>query len=139
MSFYHKIKRLRDAEGWSQEYVSDKIGVSQGAYSKLEMGQTKLTFDRAQQLAKLYEIEPEYFFASENKAIHYGKDNSYGPIENNSNYFSDEKYNTLVEKLLLDKDQRIEEYQNEIKILRSEIEKLNNTLAELLGKIMNKL
>ena len=34
----NKIKRYRKANGWTQEYMANRIGISQPAYQKIETG-----------------------------------------------------------------------------------------------------
>ncbi|HEY9362487.1 MAG TPA: helix-turn-helix transcriptional regulator [Chitinophagaceae bacterium] len=60
-----KLRVLRIGQNWSQDQIADKIGISQAAYAKLESGKTRLTMDRAQQLADIYEIEPKSFFSKD--------------------------------------------------------------------------
>ena len=60
-----KLRVLRIGQNWSQDQIAEKIGVSQAAYAKLESGKTRLTMDRAQQLADIYEIEPKSFFSTD--------------------------------------------------------------------------
>ncbi|MGJ1417597.1 helix-turn-helix domain-containing protein [Sphingobacterium multivorum] len=139
MSRHIKLKILRDENAWSQDFVADRIGMSQAAYSKLESGQTKLTFDRAIQLAKVYEVEPEYFFSDDSRFVHYGKDNSFGPINKNTNYYRDDMVKELFEKILSEKDLRIEEYLQTIKILKQELEVANKRIEDFSSKLRDKL
>jgi transcriptional regulator with XRE-family HTH domain len=133
-----KLKKLRDDKGWSQEYMSDILGMSQPAYSKLESGQTKLTIERATQIAKVFEVEPEYFFSTEATFVHYGKDSSYGPIQHNTNYNGNDIQKELYEKIILEKDQRIEQYQEQILFLKKELISSNGQLEKLVEKLADK-
>ncbi|HAF32960.1 helix-turn-helix domain-containing protein [Sphingobacterium sp. UBA7038] len=139
MSGHIKLKIIRDENNWSQDFVAEKLGMSQAAYSKLESGQTKLTFDRAIQLSKVYDIEPEYFFSDDSKFIHYGKDNSFGPINKNTNYYRDDTFKDIFEKLLAEKDLRIEEYSQTIKDLKQELEVANKRVEDFFSKLKDKL
>jgi transcriptional regulator with XRE-family HTH domain len=56
-SLLASIKEARTTKGYSQEYVATKLGMSQNAYSKLEMGKTSLKLKRLSQLADILEIE----------------------------------------------------------------------------------
>ena len=40
------IRKLREKDYLSQEYMAAKMGIGQNAYSKLELGKTKITLDR---------------------------------------------------------------------------------------------
>jgi len=84
-----KLRKLRERQGYSQEYVANRIGVSQSTYHKLEAEQIRLTVERAKELADLYEIDPEYFYISEARAVYFNSGESYnagiGSIEKNEN------------------------------------------------------
>ena len=56
-SLLASIKEVRTTKGYSQEYVATKLGMSQNAYSKLEMGKTSLKLKRLSQLADVLEIK----------------------------------------------------------------------------------
>jgi len=53
------------------------ISVSQSTYHKLEAEQIRLTVERAKELADLYEIDPEYFYTSEARAIYFNSGEGY--------------------------------------------------------------
>ena len=56
-----RIKNLRDAAGYSQQYVADKVGVSIVAVTKWESGQTaNLRLENLMQLCGLFVISFEY-------------------------------------------------------------------------------
>ena len=50
------ISRLRNVNGYSQEEVAEKIGISRQAYAKWEKGETIPDLERCQKLAELYEV-----------------------------------------------------------------------------------
>ncbi len=52
-----KIRKAREQKNYSQEYLASKIGISQNAYSKLELGYSKITLDRFFHIAMLLEID----------------------------------------------------------------------------------
>ena len=52
-----KIRQAREQKNYSQEYLASKIGISQNAYSKLELGYSKITLDRFFHIAMLLEID----------------------------------------------------------------------------------
>lgn len=51
------IRRIRESKGYTQEYLAMKLGISQNAYSKIELGYTKITLERLFQIARIIEIE----------------------------------------------------------------------------------
>jgi len=53
----NNIRRVREFRNYTQDYVARKIGISQNAYSKLELGFHKLSLERLFQIAEVLEIE----------------------------------------------------------------------------------
>jgi len=49
----NKIRLLREGIGLSQEYVADKLNISQQAYSKMEKNPQNATLERLQQLSEV--------------------------------------------------------------------------------------
>jgi transcriptional regulator with XRE-family HTH domain len=51
---YSKLKELRLKKGLSQTQMSEMLGLSQNAYSKIENGTTELTIERLEQIAAIF-------------------------------------------------------------------------------------
>jgi len=51
------IRTRRKKQGYSQLYVAAKLNVSQNAYSKVELGQTKITLDTLLALAEILNLQ----------------------------------------------------------------------------------
>lgn len=60
-----KIKRLRKEHGYNQTKVAEKIGVSQNAYSRYELGLSEPKYFVLGELAKLYGITVESLIENE--------------------------------------------------------------------------
>lgn len=52
----NKLKELRKLHRYSQDDIAKKLFIGQTAYSAIESGRTQVEIDRAQQIAKLYEV-----------------------------------------------------------------------------------
>ena len=52
----NNIREIREGKGYTQEYVAMKLGLSQNAFSKIELGYTKITLERLYQISALLEI-----------------------------------------------------------------------------------
>ena len=50
-----RIRRLREAKGYSQEYVATRLNIPQNTYSRLENGDTKISLDRLLGLSVILE------------------------------------------------------------------------------------
>ena len=51
------IRKQREAKNYTQEYLAAKLKISQNAYSKIELGYTKITVERLFQIAAILEVE----------------------------------------------------------------------------------
>ncbi len=51
------LKTLRELHDYTQDYVADYLGVSQNTYSLMERGETRITIDRLETLATLYNMD----------------------------------------------------------------------------------
>jgi len=54
-----KIRKVREYKNYSQEYLASKIGISQNAYSKIELGYSKITLDRLFHIANLLDVDTQ--------------------------------------------------------------------------------
>jgi transcriptional regulator with XRE-family HTH domain len=52
------IRTTRQQLNYSQEYLAAKLNVSQNTYSKIELGNVKLTLDRFFKICHVLEIDP---------------------------------------------------------------------------------
>lgn len=50
------IRAVRHQHNWSQEEVSNKLGISIPAFSKIETGITDINLSRLQQIADIFEL-----------------------------------------------------------------------------------
>jgi len=51
------IRKIREYRNYTQDYLAAKLSISQNAYSKIELGYSKITLDRLFQIAIILEIE----------------------------------------------------------------------------------
>jgi len=114
--FSKKLKILREVNNYTQEYVARVLDISQNAYSLLEKGTTKITLDRIEVLATLYNTTPaELVNVSEN--IY------------NGNSVANEMMHSNVPPTLSSFEKRM--YEQTISRLEIDIEKLYNLINQL--------
>jgi len=53
------IRKIREYRNYTQEYLALKLGITQNAYSKIELAYTKITLDRLFQIAEILEVDIE--------------------------------------------------------------------------------
>jgi transcriptional regulator with XRE-family HTH domain len=51
------IRKVREYRNYTQEYLAMKLDISQNAYSKIELGYTKITLERIFQIASILNID----------------------------------------------------------------------------------
>ncbi|QKJ31857.1 helix-turn-helix transcriptional regulator [Mucilaginibacter mali] len=52
------IRKIRESKDFTQDYLAVKLAISQNAYSKIELGYTKITVERLFQIAQILEVSP---------------------------------------------------------------------------------
>jgi len=52
-----KLRMIRQMKGYKQEYVADKLGMSQTNYSNIESGKTEMKLDVLEKFAEIHGIE----------------------------------------------------------------------------------
>jgi transcriptional regulator with XRE-family HTH domain len=53
------IKKLRELKNLTQEHMASVIGVTQSAYSRLELGETEITYSKLARIASELGMKPE--------------------------------------------------------------------------------
>lgn len=51
------VRKVREFRNYTQEYLAMKLDISQNAYSKIELGYTKITLERIFQIAAILEVD----------------------------------------------------------------------------------
>lgn len=54
-----KIRNIRELKNLTQEYMAERLGITQAGYSKIENGGTKLSYSKLVDIANIFEIEVE--------------------------------------------------------------------------------
>ena len=117
----NKIKNIRELKNFTQEYMADKLEISQAAYSKLEKGDFKISQDKLNKIAEILDVNLEDIKDFDNKRIL----NSYNSIKgNNSNITYSNQDIILIRKLYEDKINLLEKL---VQKQEEEIKNLNNS------------
>ena len=54
MNIHEKIRTLRELNNWTQEDMAEKMNVAPNTYARFERGETRLDFNKLQQIAMLF-------------------------------------------------------------------------------------
>jgi transcriptional regulator with XRE-family HTH domain len=58
-----KIKKLRELKNLTQEHMAEVIGLSQSAYSRIELGETEVTYSKLERISAELGMRPEEVIA----------------------------------------------------------------------------
>jgi transcriptional regulator with XRE-family HTH domain len=115
----NKIKNIRELKNYTQEYMAEKLGLTQAGYSKIEKGNTSLSYEKLVEIGKILDVTVEdiisfdydKYFNNFNRV----KGNNNGSILINSDNSEAlkklyEDKILLLEKLLYQTEQELERY-----------------------------
>ncbi|WP_237390851.1 helix-turn-helix domain-containing protein [Chryseobacterium sp. KMC2] len=97
----NKIKNIRELKNFTQEYMAEKLDISQAAYSKLEKGDIKVSSDKLSQIAKILDVNPEDITAFDSQKYFNSFNNVKG--SNNGSIIIGADETELIKKLYEDK------------------------------------
>jgi transcriptional regulator with XRE-family HTH domain len=106
-----KIRQIRDLKGLSQEYISDKLGISQRAYSKIERNEIKIDWEKITEISKIFEIDPMELISFDDNLI-FNNCTQSGKFVNSQAHFN------IPEKLIEQYESRINSLEKELDFLR---------------------
>ncbi|GHT19512.1 hypothetical protein FACS189429_7260 [Bacteroidia bacterium] len=113
----NRIRTFREQKGLSQEIIADKLHISRSAYGRIETGETNKWIDHIEDLCRELDIKPEDLFAPDN-LVQNNSDNA-SAVQNHTQHDTHITINHLSDKV-------IELYEEKIKFLEREIERLKN-------------
>lgn len=120
-----KIKFLRTKLfDYTQDYMAQKLAISQNAYCKIENGQVQSTYKRLQQIAAIFEMKVEDMLNVNEKIVLNSDTNTTDALYNNMhNHNNVTEIRKLYEQLL--KEQK-EKYEAQIELLKLKVKFENN-------------
>jgi transcriptional regulator with XRE-family HTH domain len=76
-----KIKNIRELKNLTQEYMAEKLGITQAGYSKIESGATKISYSKLTAIAKILEVDIEDILAFDSQKYF----NSFNNVKGSNN------------------------------------------------------
>lgn len=121
-----KLRKFREFRNYSQEYIAEKLGITQNAYSRIETNQTKITTERLRQLAEILNIPISDLISDAEPEMNCnnGVKESFG-----KELFDFSK--RLYDQIISTKDEKIASLEDEICNLRKEREKMMYLIERL--------
>ncbi len=118
MQLNEKLRFVRHIKKWSQEEIAHRLNMSPSAYGSVERGETKLSFQRLEEIAKVFDVELSDLIDLNEKSIfnNFGGTNS---ISNCHTWYNNPSFEQLLE------------LQNALKQAHLEIDYLKQQNADL--------
>jgi transcriptional regulator with XRE-family HTH domain len=106
-----KLKKLRKSSGFTLEEICEQLNISHSTYCRMEKGETATWTTMLDKICGIYKIEPEELLLSEEKYVLINNNQKGGSTTLTGNIINNlsEKIIELYEKMLIEKDKRIEE------------------------------
>jgi len=118
-----KIRKIRELRNLTQQHMAQELGVTQSAYSKLEMGESDITYKKLEQISSILGISVEEFAAFNEQMIFNVMHNQTG------NGF-------VLNKGVSESEKRL--YEDQIAQLKAEISYLKKFIDTMLPKNDNR-
>lgn len=123
----NKIRIIRLSRGMTQEFVAQKIGTTQHAYSKIENDNLKISDETLTKIAKVFGVSMEDLKSPEPVII-----NFHNRIQNSSK--NKEDFICSSEQLLTQLSQQLKEKDKQIEMLLNHLSEQSIQLKTLIGK-----
>jgi transcriptional regulator with XRE-family HTH domain len=66
----HHIRQLREARGYSQDYMAEALNICQSSYATIESGKVHLRVDRLYEIAAILEVPPLRLLDGDHETSH---------------------------------------------------------------------
>ena len=121
----HNIRQVRELKNLTQEYVAKKLGVSRSFYIKVENNETQIKFEQLQALSKVMDVSLNDIIDFNDKQIFNTTHHNHNvkTVGNVINDYQHEEMKSMYEKLLVEKDARLQEKDEIIKMMKTLIDK----------------
>lgn len=121
MNIHEKIRTLRELNNWTQEDMAEKMNVAPNTYARFERGETRLDFNKLQQIAMLFYCKLTDLIDQDKQTLFFqiGDDNH--QQQNSTHYSSSNVLSAENEKLKLiiqHKDELLTQKENELTTLK---------------------
>ena len=115
-----KIKKLRELRNFTQSYMAEELGLSQSAYSKLELGEIEITYNKLERVAEVLGMRPE-------EVISFNESMVFNVMHNQTgNGF------VITNNQLTESEKHL--YEEQISLLKEELSYLKRLLEQVLAK-----
>lgn len=132
MNIHEKIRTLRELNNWTQEDMAEKMDIAPNTYARFERGETRLDFNKLEQIALLFHCKLTDLVDQDKQALFFqiGYDNH--QQQNSTHYNSSDTLAAENEKLKLiiqHKDELLIQKENELATLKTMLDLLKKQIG----------
>lgn len=117
MQIGQKVKKIRELKNFTQTHIASELGITQSAYSKIELGETDVSFVKLTRIAEVLGVSTEEIVSFNEQMIFNVMNNHTGN-------------GLVVNKGLPDNEKKL--YEDQIAVLKDEISYLKKVLDKLM-------
>lgn len=121
-----KLRVYREFRNYSQEYIAEKLGITQNAYSRIETNQTRITAERLRQIGEILSIPLACLLSDTEPQLNLGDGL---PGKNMGDLM--EHTQRLYDQIIKTKDEKIISLEDEICNLRKDRDKMMQLIEKL--------
>jgi transcriptional regulator with XRE-family HTH domain len=119
MHIGQKIKKLRELKNLTQTHLAQELGVTQSAYSKIEIGESEVTYSKLEKISSVLGMKPEDVITFNESMVFNVMNN-----QNGGNVFGD------INNTISETERQL--YQDQITLLKDEVAYLKLMLEKVL-------
>ncbi|CAM3455959.1 helix-turn-helix transcriptional regulator [Flavobacterium chungbukense] len=122
----NKIKNIRELKNYTQEYMAERLGVTQAGYSKIEKGKTSLSYEKLVEIGRILDVSVEDIISFDYDKYF----NNFNKItgNNNGSILINTDNSSALKELYEDKIQLLEKLLN---ITENELERYKDKFGEI--------
>lgn len=128
-----RIRNFREAKGFSQEELAEKLKMSRSAYQRLENGETNSWINHIESICTSLDVTADELLKTEDSNVQINKENSANESSSNNMIQNQTNNYHLSDKLIEQYEKRCGQYEEIVKQKNEEIAFLKN----IIGKNMN--
>ncbi|MEY4702752.1 MAG: hypothetical protein RIR96_649 [Bacteroidota bacterium] len=117
MQIGQKVKKIRELKNFTQTHIASELGITQSAYSKIELGETDVSFVKLTRIAEVLGVSTEEIVSFNEQMIFNVMNNHTGN-------------GLVINKSLPDNEKKL--YEDQIAVLKDEISYLKKVLDKLM-------
>jgi len=109
------IRKIRELKGFSQEFMSQQLELSQRQFSRIENDETEVSLSKLERIGKILEVSLTQILGFDERFIFQNCENAFGNVNQNYYAFSKEEREQY--------EKRITHLEGEIVFLRNQLER----------------